>query len=145
MAPAQRGLDRAGRSLRVEQSVEPGIGVSLEDPGPGREMRLGMFATPITGEAEEYSRWRRAAERPVVADIAPEPCGLGPALGEQRYRGVVAVQAFGREHMRRDQGVERECQVFCVWVIGSMLPERSKDDDDFQRTAGRAAEGLQAA
>ena len=38
-----------------------------------------------------------------------------------------------------------ECQVFCVWVIGSMLPERSKDDDDFQRTAGRAAEGLQAA
>ena len=39
----------------------------------------------------------------------------------------------------------RECQVFCVWVIGSMLPERSKDDDDFQRTAGRAAEGLQAA
>lgn len=38
-----------------------------------------------------------------------------------------------------------ECQVFCVWLIGSMLPERSKDDDDFQRTAGRVAEGLQAA
>ena len=33
-------------------------------------------------------------------------------------------------------GSSRECQVFCVWVIGSMLPERSKDDDDFQRTAG---------
>ena len=38
-----------------------------------------------------------------------------------------------------------ECPVFCVWLIGSMLPERSKDDDDFERTAGRAAEGLQAA
>ena len=38
-----------------------------------------------------------------------------------------------------------ECPVFCVWVIGSMLPERSKDDDDFERTAGRTAEGLQAA
>jgi hypothetical protein len=40
---------------------------------------------------------------------------------------------------------ERECQVFCVWLIGSMLPERSKDDDNIERTAGRVAEGLQAA
>ena len=39
-------------------------------------------------------------------------------------------------------GARGECQVFCVWLIGSMLPERSKDDDDFQRTAGRVAEGL---
>ena len=39
----------------------------------------------------------------------------------------------------------RECPIFCVSVIWSMLPERSKDDDDFQRTAGRVAEGLQAA
>jgi len=38
-----------------------------------------------------------------------------------------------------------ECPVFCAWLNGSMPPERSKDDDDFQRTAGRAAEGLQAA
>ena len=44
-----------------------------------------------------------------------------------------------------DEQMERECPVFCVWLIGSMLPERSKDDDNFQRTAGRAAEGLQAA
>ena len=43
---------------------------------------------------------------------------------------------------RRDKG---ECQIFCVTVIWSMLPERSKDDDDFERTAGRVAEGLQAA
>ena len=39
----------------------------------------------------------------------------------------------------------RECPIFCVSVIWSMLPERSKDDDDFERTAGRTAEGLQAA
>ena len=39
----------------------------------------------------------------------------------------------------------RECQVLCVRLIGSMLPERSKDDDNFKRTAGRVAEGLQAA
>jgi hypothetical protein len=29
--------------------------------------------------------------------------------------------------------------------IWAMLPERSKDDADFERTAGRVAEGLQAA
>ncbi len=28
-----------------------------------------------------------------------------------------------------------ECQIFCVWLIRSMLPERSKDDDNFQRFA----------
>ena len=38
-----------------------------------------------------------------------------------------------------------ECPVFCVWLIWSMLPERSKDDDDFQRTSGRTFEGLCAA
>jgi putative transposase len=38
-----------------------------------------------------------------------------------------------------------ECPTFCVSVIWSMLPERSKDDDDFERTAGRVAEGLRAA
>ena len=39
----------------------------------------------------------------------------------------------------------RECPVFCVCLIWSMLPERSKDDDDFQRTSGRTVEGLCAA
>ena len=28
--------------------------------------------------------------------------------------------------------IERECPTFCVSVIWSMLPERSKDDDGFQ-------------
>ena len=44
-----------------------------------------------------------------------------------------------------DGALERECLIFCVWGLGSMLPERSKDDDDFQRAAGRVAEGLRAA
>jgi hypothetical protein len=37
-----------------------------------------------------------------------------------------------------------ECPTFCVSLIWSILPERSKDNDDFKRTAGRVAEGLQA-
>ena len=38
-----------------------------------------------------------------------------------------------------------ECLIFCVSVIWSMLSERSKDYDNFPRTAGRAFEGLRAA
>jgi hypothetical protein len=38
-----------------------------------------------------------------------------------------------------------ECLKLFVSVIWSMLPERSNDDDDFKRIAGRVAEGLQAA
>jgi hypothetical protein len=39
----------------------------------------------------------------------------------------------------------RECPIFCVTAVWSMLPERSKDDDDFQGTAGRTSERLRAA
>lgn len=39
---------------------------------------------------------------------------------------------------------KRECPIFCVTGIWSVLPERSKDDDDFQGTAGRTFEGLRA-
>jgi transposase len=42
-------------------------------------------------------------------------------------------------------GLLRECPIFCVTGIWSMLPEGSKDDDDFQGTAGRTFEGLRAA
>jgi hypothetical protein len=37
-----------------------------------------------------------------------------------------------------------ECPNFCVFVIWSMLPKRSKDDDDFERAFGRVADGLRA-
>lgn len=47
-----------------------------------------------------------------------------------------------REAVSRAAG---ECPTFCVSVIWFMLPERSKDDADFERPAGRVAEGLQAA
>ena len=39
----------------------------------------------------------------------------------------------------------RECPIFCVTAIWSMLPERSKDDDHIRGTAGRTTEGLRAA
>jgi len=46
---------------------------------------------------------------------------------------------------RLERGMKGECPIFCVSVIWFMLPERSKDDDDFQGITGRTAEGLRAA
>ena len=72
---------------------------------------------------------------------------------EGHYLKVIMDEVFGRASFiadiawkKRDGAPnDRECPVFCVWLIWSMLPERSKDDDDFQRTSGRAFEGLCAA
>jgi hypothetical protein len=47
--------------------------------------------------------------RAVVADVGPQPSGIGLAFGKYRYRGVVTVQAPGPEHMARDEAMQR-CQ-----------------------------------
>ena len=66
-----------------------------------------------------------------------------PVLRERLKELAKARRRFG--YRRLHVFLRRECQDFCVRLIGSMLPERSKDDDNIERTAGRVAEGLQAA
>lgn len=65
----------------------------------------------------------------------------GLACGLHRVERLMRNSAMRARPRRRG----RECPVFCVWLNRSMLPEWSTDDDIFQRTAGRVAEGLQAA
>ena len=79
----------------------------------------------------------------------------GPGVGadpiRQRLRprrfgiGVVGGAQHGDEDLRLTHLAGRECLIFCVSVIWSMLSERSKDYDNFPRTTGRAFEGLRAA
>jgi hypothetical protein len=73
----------------------------------------------VTGEESDFARM---AER---LDALEDTLGRRPGT-------VTADKAYG------------ECPTFCVSLIWSILPERSKDNDDFKRTAGRVAEGLQA-
>ena len=72
----------------------------------------------MTGEAAEgcitvgrVSEQRRqrvlTGERCVVAHIGPGPRGVGLALGQHRHRRVVTVHTLRRQHMRRDQLVQR--------------------------------------
>ena len=78
----------------------------------------------------------RRADRIVPAD------GLTVIQGDVMDSAQVAPALDGQDAVVISLG---ECQDFCVRLIGSMLPERSKDDDNIERTAGRVAEGLQAA
>jgi hypothetical protein len=48
-----------------------------------------------------------AAERAVLANVDPEPAGVGPSAGKDRHRRVVAMQALGRQDMRGDPVVQR--------------------------------------
>ena len=56
---------------------------------------------------EDRGRRPGAAERPVVADVDPEPAGVGLAFRQHRNGRVVAVQALGRHDMGLDQAPKR--------------------------------------
>ena len=92
------------------------------DPARERHPREGLWGAQAGADGDEYQRIVR------LGDPVGDPGGDGAA-------GMVEAE-------KQRLG---ECPIFCVSVIWSMLPERSKDDDDFERTAGRTAEGLQAA
>ena len=103
------------------------------------EAVLGQMVTIRDGAVEK----RMSAAEAFMLHLAKRGLeGDGPA---GRALMTTIEEVSGQKAASDTMPMTRECQVFCVWVNGSMLPERSKDDDDFQRTAGRVAEGLQAA
>lgn len=94
-------------------------------------------------------------ERPVCIAVELRHFNTGSYRRTREYGIVVkylnnlvtrheSVFVFTSERKTRQVG-NGECPIFCVTALWSMLPERSKDDDDFQRDAGRIAEGLRAA
>jgi hypothetical protein len=65
-------------------------------------MLFGMLAAAV-GRVEEGDRRRiRAAERPIVPDIAPHVPDLRLLFGQHRHGGVVTVQAFGCKDVSTD-------------------------------------------
>ena len=66
-----------------------------------------VIARSIPRVAEQSGGRVRTAEGRVVAHIDPGPRRVGLALGQHRYRGVVAVQTLCRQHVGRNQVVQR--------------------------------------
>ena len=91
MDPACRFDERAGLAAGFVQLVVAGEGVGLKDPGIVGEMRLRVRAGPIARVIEHRRRRIRSAERAIVAHIHPTSPDVGLALGEDRYRRVVAM------------------------------------------------------
>ena len=72
-------------------------------------LRVADGKPPEVGDSQEdRSGWDSvdAADRPVIADIHPNPAGLRLAFGEDRNRRVVAVQALGSQDVTFYQGVQ---------------------------------------
>ena len=94
MRPARRLPDRAGLAVREIELVVAVVGVRLQDAGVAREMRLRMLAPPIARVMEDRGRRPGAAERPIVANIDPEPAGVGLAFGQHRHGRASRPRGF---------------------------------------------------
>lgn len=104
---AKRRRNRRRLARRIVESVEATVGVGLKNAGEPLQMPRRMLAAAIPRGVINDRRRRGPTERPVVMDIAPYSSGDRLALGQDRHRGVVAMQPLGRQDMRLDQSVER--------------------------------------
>ena len=107
MHPTRRLDERARLAVGLIELGVPAIGVGLEDPGIAGQMRLRMFAAAVARVIEHRRRRRRSAERPIVAHVDPTSPDIGLALGQDRHRRVVAVQALGGKHVLLDAPEQR--------------------------------------
>jgi len=113
----------------------------------------------MLSERRDLAAARRFFKRTISTNGVPERCVIDKSganlAGLQAVNVILKFTGNGRTvEIRQVKYLNNileqdhrfgECPVFCVWLNWSMLPERSKDDDDFQRTPGRTFEGLCAA
>jgi len=107
MAPARRLGDRAGPAPGIIEIAKAGISIGLEDPGIAGEMPVGVLAAAVARVEEQRGGRVGAGERPIVPDISLYPADDSLVFGQHRHGRVVAVQAFGGEHVLADQVNER--------------------------------------
>src|SRR5215472_18441833 len=90
MCPAA-GLDNA---IAGEQFIEPGIAVGVYDAAEVLQMRLWMLAFAVGRIKEQGSRRARTSKWPLIANVGPQPPGLGltGTRRQHRHRRVVDVQ-----------------------------------------------------
>jgi len=130
----------------------------------GRDPR--RYAMVAFGGAGPLHAARIARAIGVAQVVVPRAAGVGSAVGMlaadarldvsvSRILAVTAENADAIASVYRELEARlgddlqrlsesRECPILCVSVICSMLRERSKDEDDFQRGTGRTSEGLRA-
>ncbi len=92
LAPGVRPTADLDDPLTIEL-VEAGIGVGLQEAREAGQVRRRPFALAVRRKEEDRRRRAGITRRPVVADIDPQPPGLGAATAgiEYRHRRVVGM------------------------------------------------------
>ena len=105
LAPNMGPTPGFGDLVAGEQLVETSISIGMDDAPELIEVGARMLALAVGRVAEQRRRRSRAGERPLVADIDPEPPGLGLAGARRQHwhRRVVDMQRVGAD----DLGSER--------------------------------------
>ena len=91
--------------LGTVELVVTAISIGLQDTCPACQMQGRVLHSAIGREVIEGRRGRASGERAVVAQVGPEPGGLGAALGQKRHGRIVSMQPFGGNDMGTDQRV----------------------------------------
>ncbi len=112
LAADMRPAGRLGDPVAGEQLIEAGITVGVDDAAEVLQMLLRVLALAVRRIEEQRRRRACAGERPLVADIGPQPSGLGlaGARRQHRHRRVVDVQHLRAHHLggeRVDQRRQR--------------------------------------
>src|SRR5579883_713405 len=93
--------------------MEACISIGLQSPGEVFEMLSRMFSSAVFRIGKPDCRSSLLACRPVVANISPEPPGLGLAVAgrEHRHGCVVGVELASGEDMLADGLDQRTKQI----------------------------------
>ena len=108
MGPAGGFDHKAG----LEDGIEAGIAIGMKHAFEALQVSLRMFTLAIGRIEVGCRRWPLSAMGPLVADIGPQPAGLGfaEARSQHRHRRVVTMQHI-RSHdlfaQCRYQGIEK--------------------------------------
>src|SRR5262245_64397995 len=96
-----------GNAAAGKQFIEPGIAVGVDDAPKVLQMPLRMFALAVGRIKEQSRRWPRTGAWPLIANIGPQPAGLGLAGAgrEHRYWRVVDMQSIAVQDVG-GEGVE---------------------------------------
>jgi hypothetical protein len=98
LAPHMGPAGRFGDAVAGVQLIETGVAIGVDDTGEVFEVGARMLALAVGRVAEQRRRRALAREGPLVADIDPQPAGLGLAGTRRQHRRVVDMQAVRRRH-----------------------------------------------
>ena len=96
LAPDVRPAGGLGDPVASEQLVKAGIAVGVDDAGERLQMGPRMLALAVGRVAEQRRRRSRPGKWPLVADIDPQPPGLGLAGAPAPSGSAGAERTLGR-------------------------------------------------